>query len=1074
MGSKISVELEAKSQKWSEGISRAEKDVRGFVDNVEKNLKNLAGRGGAAGFANSLASGATAAEDLATKLRTGTSAGENVTERRCPSLASLVGRHVSIIKQGGIWWSERWMDWPNDNVIAHGRVSGASAYTPVNGNIRPDSLSPSFTPTITTLVGCDILFWNAEGDGDTDGDPPILQRGRVTSDKSLPGVNFTGTVGVAVQGAEFVIIKADGYFRWHSPGAPPKPGAVRTDYWGNLTSYYSHDADDFLSSIGKPTIEVQLVLGFDPEACGDASTIFIYDKDFWTDVQEACSEPDVSYSPNLAKSYRYLWSSMEDIIDSYIDPGGTYEGSSAIPVLNMATWFASASINSQTVTGGTVSGGALPYSISAPYTPIDIWYSVKDATGVPILIGETTYTGSGDTLGTTLDDTYSGLSITVSLGPTRYVKRTFQRMKAKTCMIPDVDSSGTPTIVWPPTEDFPGSYQTRGASTHYLASDPFNFVAESTLAADAFVIGEYARYVGDNMGDPSVYPPTSDPDPQVSYHERFFNGTRSADFEASLAGLLKGQVTSGTAQQLTNSNLLDPDDPTVVGLWGGDFYIPAAVFVRTGTATGGSTTTLIDTTQSSSVFWNSSLRSQVGLVITITLAGVDYKRLVTAHAGTTVTFGEALPASASGAAYAFRETDGEANRYKGETVTVRQSAGGTIQTTKLIVAGNDDSTLFFTTAAPFTILPSASYSISNTPVRGVWKWDGAKWTIPAGADPRGSLHPDFLPDLSADLPTCVVRYGLPRMGDLLVTKNWQELYAAYNKIRWVGRSINWTNDPSFDMSGAENNHKEAAFGELGELGNIPGSWFSMINPGTDSQECILNESDYPGYWTDPMNQIINGGVFAALEPDISWLCLASDEPSYVAATADAEDDTMPFCYSHGEINYSSIANESSSRHTVFSAQRLYAYAKPVGIGQPRCPLASEIDYYAYAVVDVDDHDEGGSCSAPDGGGNVSWDEFVFDANHDDVLFRQYHKWYGESSPSTSVNRVSGSLGINELSDAPSPAPQPVPGTCFDVDRGLPGTPNVGDCVRRSTTGYVVKKGAAIQKFDVVGGMIFLD
>jgi hypothetical protein len=214
-------------------------------------------------------------------------------------------------------------------------------------------------------------------------------------------------------------------------------------------------------------------------------------------------------------------------LEHWVNPDIDYDGADSIPVFNVATWLACAGINSQTVSGGTVSGGALPYSISAPYVPIDIFFSVQDDKGNPIYFGETTYTGSGDTLGSVFTSDNDGAQIVVSLGPTRYVRRAFQRMFDKTLLIPSIDDG---SLVWPPTEDFPGAYVTRAASTHYLFADQYNFVGESDLAADAFTTGDLARYVGDNKCDPSLEPHTlsTSDEPRIGNYERFFTGTRKA------------------------------------------------------------------------------------------------------------------------------------------------------------------------------------------------------------------------------------------------------------------------------------------------------------------------------------------------------------------------------------------------------------------------------------------------------------------------------------------------------------------------------------------------------------------
>lgn len=679
-----------------------------------------------------------------------------ITERRYPSLASLVGKRAVVTKRGERWGSEGWIEPPNDNVIAHGRIKVSAA-----GTLTAKALTPALG---ASLVGLDILFWNAT---------PTLQRGSVATQVGEV-LTFTGTTGAAVANAEFVVVAAGGLFRWPAPGSPPAPGSIRSDYRGLMTSYYSHDAQDAQRGMPKAQVNFQSYEGGDPFACPtEPTTIVVFDKDYWTAVQEACVDADHSYAPDINKTFRHLWVGQAQEVSAFVNPID-YTGAASIPTLTIATWMNATGINSQTVSGGTVSAGEIPYSISAPYTPIDIFYTVLADNGDTVIAGDGVYTGSGDTLGDTLTSDNDGASIVISFGPTRQVARAFQRMYAKTLLLPSVDDG---LIVWPPTEDFPGNYVTRDKSDHYLATDQYGFVEESTLAADIFMTGDLALYSGDNFGNPSIEPhlETTDTEPRIGNYERFFTGTRRAAVEVSLWGQKVGTATAGTVRQLTDTDK---------NWWGGDFYGDGQIFTRTGTATGGSTTTLIDTTQAASAFWDDATRNQVGLVVTVTLSGVDHKRLITSHTGTTIGFTEALPATASGQAYAIRETDAEANRYLNRTVTLSKpnlGVPGTMLTSTATIAGNDDTTLFFTVDNSFIIDNTTTYKIkSDHRTGGTWKWDGSTWIVPTGTDTRtGRPFPNNQRIIA---PTVVTRYGWPRLGDLFGGEEFIELYNAYNKL----------------------------------------------------------------------------------------------------------------------------------------------------------------------------------------------------------------------------------------------------------------------------------------------------
>lgn len=73
---RIIVDLIAKDEKWSDTISKSEKGVRKFVDNVQRDMKSLTLQNGAGAFVDVFSKGAKAAEDFATQIRTGTSNSE--------------------------------------------------------------------------------------------------------------------------------------------------------------------------------------------------------------------------------------------------------------------------------------------------------------------------------------------------------------------------------------------------------------------------------------------------------------------------------------------------------------------------------------------------------------------------------------------------------------------------------------------------------------------------------------------------------------------------------------------------------------------------------------------------------------------------------------------------------------------------------------------------------------------------------------------------------------------------------------------------------------------------------------
>src|SRR5438105_1314086 len=75
---KITVDLEARDARWSDTIQKSEKEVKQFVNNTQNALKDLTFSRGAGHFAETFEKGSKAAEEFATKIRTGHSAAETL------------------------------------------------------------------------------------------------------------------------------------------------------------------------------------------------------------------------------------------------------------------------------------------------------------------------------------------------------------------------------------------------------------------------------------------------------------------------------------------------------------------------------------------------------------------------------------------------------------------------------------------------------------------------------------------------------------------------------------------------------------------------------------------------------------------------------------------------------------------------------------------------------------------------------------------------------------------------------------------------------------------------------------
>jgi hypothetical protein len=876
---------------------------------------------------------------------------QRVTERVCPSLASLVGRRVYIIKRGGVWWSERVIDWPNDLVYVDGRAEAAASGTLTAKRALPSWLNP---------VGMDVLFLNGSD---------VLQRGRITS-RTGRTIVYTGTTGTAKLLSEgdpaqgwFVIVEANAFYQ-----RGRRPGSLLNWHGGLKEAYYTHLPDDTLATVGKPQTSVDFKLGTDPAFCPVfPEALNIFDVDFWIDQDQICdSDNDFTFNPDMFKTLRGLWLQNFDSALRYVNRNASF--TKAIPTFSYATWLKAANINHSTGTAGTHTADGLPVSLTFDYYPIDIWYSIQDGDGrlVPVIpVSSPVYNLQGvydgtKILGSSFDATHDGKTIVASAGPTRYVPRHIARLFDVSGFIPDVGDGGG--AVWPPTEDYPGHYETRAASTHYQTTSSAGHIGESSLAIDLPANGDLMRYMGDNWDDPTTTDSVEGgQDPQTQYRDRLFVGRRGKVANARIRASMSGTATEGTTRQLTD---------TEQGWWSCDFWTPAAVFERTGTSTSATTTSLTDTGQSGSAFWNATFRSQVGLVITITHAGADHKRLITTHTGTTVGWSEPITGLSGAKAYEFRETDGQRNRWKGRTLSLRKpdpANPGTVLTATVTIDGNDDETLFVPAVA-FTIDDTTDYRIRDPRTGTVWRRVSGAWAIPTGVDPR-SPGPKFRKDQRANLQTLVKRYGLPMLRDKLLLPNWEELYRAINALK---KSLvsppSWTADPEQDGS-SEDNSKLSSY---------------------------LSESVHS---MDDLEDIISDG----------W----STNPA-------GPGSLPPFVDYHTRLFIGDDATEGTADDVAMGvAARSYGYAV-ASVSQGDCPLARDVSFYVYGTIDSSDHDDGLTQYS----GDVPELEKIvyhFNANGDSIAYRTYTVFSTVlgTTTTTVVSSALGSLNFPAQPGAPS-------------------------------------------------------
>jgi hypothetical protein len=307
------------------------------------------------------------------------------------------------------------------------------------------------------------------------------------------------------------------------------------------------------------------------------------------------------------------------------------------------------------------------------------------------------------------------------------------------------------------------------------------------------------------------------------------------------------------AAYLTGDFTEDMDGYTVT------FTFPYVLHAETGTATGGSATTLIDTTKDTTVkplacWWDPTRFPNgpyVGFVLEVTRATgsgsgtkvlnwrVPITNASSGASGVTLTF-PALAGLAvqAGDTYEIREPAYERDKWKGRTLSLINKFGTRYAT---IVTHSDDVTLFFDQAvvrsgnvtaaddgSDSTPAAGWTYTINEPRTGGVYEWvanssggtfntsagsvndptaiflDAGAWVPARGADDvrLGVTTPaDFRFNITGNLETYVVDYGTVRRDDVPVRQTFRELYWTINALFKTPQGASWLGKPS--LTGTE-------------------------------------------------------------------------------------------------------------------------------------------------------------------------------------------------------------------------------------------------------------------------------
>ncbi len=986
-----------------------------------------------------------------------------VTSGYVTSLASLVGKRYYIIRQnGGYFWHERVLETPNDYEWSKGTVVAATATT-VQVTVRDGrgiDVPASFGSG--EHVGRDLLVRDTTGK---------LQRVTITASEGdvLEFATQSWTAGltpfvVLDAGAKGYPGKASVYPFTAHRGANEGDDGFGDGYSGHMPASHGDPMTpalgDYVTGIHVPAVTY---------CVNDAGLIDcsvtcreVYDFDWHTDPmptpdQMLCGYPeDKIVSPDFWKTFRAIQAGIEQLAPFYVDPV-SYDGEKEIPNFTVATFFHSAGINATTSTVTAVDGDGSGFdfsSITLPYTPIETYFTIVDDDGEVMASGSAALS-TNHIEGTAGDyqSEWVGYTVYFSFGWTRFFPREVQRMfYGKTCFKPDetADDFGQIVPVDPPTtENFDedgcqvGTWVHRPKSTKY--AEP---AKQGKVEVDDFVVGEYARYVGDNWGDP-ILPGT--PAELVDYDDLFFTGTHPTAVERLRDQQRAGTVTASRTPAA--SNYLTDESQN----WWYNWWHPSQLdmHVEQGTAgTGSSTTAMHDASKAPTTpesapncWWKSSRFPDgpyVGFTIEFLMSGSSWddseavieKRLITGGSDTTVSvsWSGALSATCLGKQYRIREPESyELNRFKDRQLTITDLTG-TKHTTTII--GNDDETLFFDDVG-FAVTEGMKYQIDEVKTGGVYEWTGTEWTPVEGADAAriGAPVPsDFVDFLPGNLPTYVRRYGKMLRGDSVdANEFWDELYRGFNKLIHVKHDANWDNKsgPEATPVGTEVAHDE------------PGAQ-QFSHGGSFSEPCDDPDSHWYESWQDVVDDAMWYWDQAAASPVMS-----SGRP-YLRITVSGNSGN---CYTYKQGRRFAWAFTTIPCTHQYAAVDFYAYSQFNVIDDPL--------YGPYFPEGEHNKSDCGIEVINEDPAVIIAGKVQFDADGANLAYRAWSCW------NTTVQTESVVYSSDSLGSLDQPSPKAYPGAEFHPPCNPGETAEEDWCSARY--GFEVVDECAIARYNRSGG-----
>jgi hypothetical protein len=838
---------------------------------------------------------------------------------------------------------------------------------------------------------------------------------------------------------------------WSDSGSNFRPWEPLGTWYSGYTdqSSITHSpADDSLTGILKFVEQVDVELGEAPPSVVTPVTVF--------DVDAVTSPTDLFNPDHLFNPWLY-WSLRGLDVGIDLDAFGAavwvarkgYSGDAAIPELTTATWqeiyipanTRRSAIDVVVVTE-EVSIGINPETFIEEFETVEVDRYCSIAIAMPIETpqagaydeldcdwtildtdGSIKHSGTGTTSATelrsatfTFDEADDGLTVVIAFGRTRKYERRVRRLYPRSYFVPDVGFD-TDDLVVPPTEEFPGDYDTIDRSGTYAE---YSELGELQDVGPAFVVNEAYRYTGDDYFHPF---PGGIVEGEINeFLDAGYQGRPAPEEVSDFPRWTKvGIITAGGSFWFEDST----------ACWWVD---PAPMVTHEGTGTAGSTASILkdanqyklwptEITNPSpppdsifedqlrlSRYWSSGDRF-LKMILEVAVSGsgtsgdpyVWERRPIVAmnvtgadETNPYLTVSPAFSSTMLNRPYKIREPGFANNRvilntWRGRQVTVRRAEDGEESTVE--VSYSDDNRAYFADGAlGFTPVPGDTYEfIQRDPGEVVHyrptsptAFNGFVGPADAVQDTRGTNWlTEGIAGVAAERrnsPTIVNAYGWFQKGDIPLKHYWDERVAALNALVWTKIAAGYTNN------GEDNSN------------------FGLALSG-------------------------DGGTYNTLKTFV--------ENEYDSDTNLGTSTDPPEAGAKGSSTSDVAGGDSAFVTTIY--QYMTATA-------PTTELASKIGWYVYATT----HDDEAPVDNP------PVQVVAFDSFGANI---QYHAWdeYEEGSPSTAATRTSGKIGSDTRPPLPSLAVPSMSGVTY-VDR----------------RGYQITDKFAIAKWNVTGGLTYVD